>query len=464
MRPNILMPIMTFMTRYYHSSKHICRISSVTHKIYKTIYPALFSLVVFFLTSCEEDPTKIGNGMLPGSDFVAISSIDTVRVWSYTQFNDSTRTDNPFVSFLGQIYDPYFGTTTAELVSQVRLSFEWDDKPFVIDSVKLFMSLLHVSGGTDAGCTLTLSEIADHIYNDSAYYSYTPVHTTGFSVSVDLPEMKADTINNISVKLPNEFGEYITRDTSKLFYSNSKPDFRSYFKGIYFHITSYSSPMLISFSPAAQSTSDGYYNFIALYMHDDDGTKEYYLILDATNPNARYNRFIHDFNSANPDKRIKHVNDGQKDSLSYLQYLNGVYTKITIPGLEKIKNNPDLSKIAINKAKLSIPVFFDGGLYKASKAPSSLRLRYSIKDGTRYDVPDYNIDASHTFFDGKLDSINNVYNFNLPNFVQGYLKDTNNQIKPELEIFQSTTGIKNLILKANNSKTPVKFEITYTKF
>ena len=38
--------------------------------------------------------------------------------------------------------------------------------------------------------------------------------------------------------------------------------------------------------------------------------KEYYFILDATNVNARYNRFLHDFSTADSDKRIKHVNDG----------------------------------------------------------------------------------------------------------------------------------------------------------
>ena len=160
----------------------------------------------------------------------------------------------------------------------------------------------------------------------------------------------------------------------------------------------------------------------------------------------------------------KHVNDGQKDTLSYLQYFNGVYTRITIPGLENLKNNPDFDKIAVNKARLTIPVYFDGDLFKASKVPASLRLRYRTKSGARYDVPDYSIDASHSFFDGTLDSVNKVYNFNIPNFVQGYLKDTKGLLKPELEVFQSTTDAKNVILKANNSKTPVKFEFSYTKF
>jgi hypothetical protein len=452
------------MTRYYNSLKHFCRISSVSPRFLKIFYLITFTFVVIFVTSCEEDPTKIGNELLPSNDFVTIKSIDTLRIWSYTDYFDSTRTDNPFVSFLGQIHDPYFGTTSTEFVTQLRLRSAWDDKPFVIDSVKLFMRLLHVNGGTDAGYMLTLSEIADQIYVDSAYYSIKPVNTTGYEIAVELPAIKANGLNDISVKLPASFGEYITRDTSKLFYSSTKPDFRSYFKGLYFRITSSSNPMLVSLSLAAQSTVSEYYNYITLYMHDDIGKKEYYFVLDATNVNARYNRYLHDLSTADADKMIKHVNDDQKDTLSYLQYLNGVYTRITIPGLEDIKNNPELAKIAVNKARLTIPVFFDGDLYKASTVPGSLRLRYKTKSGVRIDVPDYYIDDAHRFFDGTLDSLKNVYTFNIPNFVQGYLRDATGTIRPELEVYQSATGTKNAIFKANNNKTTAKFEFTYTKF
>ena len=70
---------------------------------------------------------------------------------------------------------------------------------------------------------------------------------------------------------------------------------------------------------------------------------------------------------------------------------------------------------------------------------------------------------SHSFFDGTLDSTANQYKFNISSFVQGYFKDNVNGILPELEIFQGT-GTRNVILRANNSKTPVKFEFTYTKF
>ena len=90
-------------------------------------------------------------------------------------------------------------------------------------------------------------------------------------------------------------------------------------------------------------------------------------------------------------------------------------------------------------------------------------LRYKTKSGSKYVVPDYSIDQYHSFYDGTIDTTANIYTFNIASFVQGYFKDTQDNIKPELEIYQGTET-NNVILKANKSKTPVKFEFTYTKF
>ena len=128
-----------------------------------------------------------------------------------------------------------------------------------------------------------------------------------------------------------------------------------------------------------------------------------------------------------------------------------------------MKNDPSFDKIGVNKARLTIPAYFDGDLYRPATAPSQLYLRYSTNDGNKYIVPDYNIDSYHSFFDGKIDTTTYKYGFNLASFVQGYLEDATDEVKPELEMFQYS-GTNNVIFKANNSKTPVKFEFTYTKF
>jgi hypothetical protein len=485
MRPNILMPIMIFMTRYYNRSRHTHRIVSVSYRLFCKFRMTLFVGLVIYASSCKKEVLTIGADLLPNGDFVSIKAIDTLSIFSYTGYTDSVRTDNPTYSYIGQLYDPYFGTTTAGFVSQIRLSTKWDGLPFTVDSMKLFLHFLStMGGGTDATHTLTISEISDQIYNDTAYYSTTPINLTGFKVSdIALPSLRTDTINDIELNLPGkgvEFGEYLTRDTTKLFYNNNVPDLRSYFKGLYFQMNSNSDPLMVSLSLVYDQST--YYNYFVLFVHDDSGTsKQYSFILDAKNINASFNKYTHDYSTAILGDKIVHRNTNYRDTLSYMQSLNGVYTKVALPGLAKIKNDPSFGKVAINKARLVIPVHFTktaANPFISKSLPPQLVLRYKAKSGIKYPVTDYllastTLDLTHAFFDGQLDTVAQVYNFNIPDFVQKYLNDNTGNVEPELEIYEGSRSPSqsvivpaptNAIFQVNKSKNPVKFEFTYTKF
>jgi hypothetical protein len=463
------------MTRYYNRTRHTHRIVSVSQNLFRIFLAALFTMITVLASSCKKEVLKLGGDILPEGDFVSIKSTDTLSVFSYTMYDDSARTDLSPVSYLGTDYDPYFGTTTAGFVSQIRLSAKWVSQPFTVDSMKLFLHILtNKGGGSDVINTLSLYEIANQIYVDTAYYPNTPVPLTGFSMTdIALPALRADTINDVELNLPGKgiaFGNYLTRDTTKLFYNNNAPDFRSFFKGLYFQLNSSASdPFLISLSLVSDQTT--YYNYFVLFTHDTTGTSEEYSFpLDAKNTNANFNVFSHDFSTATLGDKMAHRNTTYRDTLSYVQCLDGVYTKLYLPGLKNVKNDVSLGKIAVNRAKLVVPVHFKAtvsNLYITPNVPSQLFLRYRTRSGTKYTVPDYllasTVDIAHSFFDGKLDSIAYVYNFNIPEYVQEYLEDATNTLEPELDIFQGT-GTKNVVLNANKNKTAVKFEFTYTKF
>ena len=455
------MPIINFMTRYYHSSIHFLRTFS-DHFIKYFLF-ALLTGLVYLISSCEGDPSHIGGKLLPSSDFVNIVSTDTINVRAYTMYSDSIESDNPQYSYLGSFYDPYFGTTTGEFVSQLRLGTSWTYDYFFIDSIKLHLRLLNVTGNINQTIRLKMTEIAKQIYVDSVYYSSQIVQVTDSTWTVDLPDsLKADTINNITINVPVRFGKNITRDTSMLFHSNSKPDFRSYFKGIYFQLIS-SEPVFMTLSVAP--SSGGYSNYFYFYMHNEVGSPITFIFpLDAVTRNAAFNRYIHDFDAAEAGKKLEHINDmNYLDTLTYAQRMNGVYSKIVIPGLEDIKNNPAMKNIAVNKARLIFPIVYDAHTYKRSTIPSSLYLKYQLNDTVQKLVPDYEMLGS-TFFDGRPDTTADVYKLNIPTFVQKYLDDKTNKIKPELELFLPAVSSNNVILKANSSHTPVRFEFTWTKF
>jgi hypothetical protein len=462
------------MTRYYNSPRHTHRIASVSQHFLKIFQLTFLTLIALIAGSCQKEVLKLGADILPSGDFVSIKSVDTLSVFSYTMFDDSIRTDKALYSFLGQLDDPYFGTTTAGFVTQIRLSRVWENAAFTVDSMKLYLHLVANKGWTtDAVQSFSLYEISDQIYTDAAYYSTTQLDTSGFKLRhIPFPKLRTDTlINDIEVKLPGNgvtLGNYLVRDTSKLFYSNVVPDFRSYFKGLYFQMDPSSDPLLVTLSLVWDQQT--YYNYFVLFGHDAEGAVvEYSFNLDAKSVNAYYNRFSHDYTTATLGDKMAHRNTTYRDTLSYLQGLNGVYTKVTLPGLAELKNDETLGKVAINKARLVVPFKFKSTAtdFYINSLPQNLFLRYKVKDGTRYDVTDYQMasttDASHTFFDGAIDTVANVYNFNIPAFVQAYLEDATNQVEPELEIYQSS-GTRNVVFGANKNKTPVKFEFTYTKF
>ncbi len=459
MKQNILMPIMIFMTRFYHSST----ISGNLFSFLKTLFPAILAGILLVMNSCEDEGTIIGKNILPGKDFVNMSSTDTLSVRSYTMYTDSLDSGNPSYAFLGEIYDPYFGTTTTEFVSQIRMFSEWVEGTYTVDSVKLLLTFSNVSGDVSAGHILRMSEIAEQIYTDSAYYSSQPVNLTGFSVEVPLPELRADTINNIILDLPPSFGEYIIRDTSRLFHSDDEPDFRSYFKGLYFQLRSAGNPVFITLSLEPPGDFEYYKHQLSIYMHNPDAVKSVLTFnIDAKTKNAAFNKFTHDFSTADPDKRIIHVNDGVKDTLTYIQCLNGLYTKLSVPGLKEIKEDPSLDGIYINKARISCPVHYDGGSYIGSAFPALLYMGYYNKAGERYLVPDYYVNA--LFFDGVIDTTAGNYSFNIASYVQLFLDDSTDTYRPDFQLALPEGSLQNAILKANNSANPIKFELTYTRF
>jgi hypothetical protein len=463
MIPNILMPITIFMTKYFHNNIPFCRFNSVIN-LSKIFSPVVIAAFILFTSSCEEGPTLIGSKILPGGDFVTLGSTDTLSVFSYTRYDSTVQSGNASISYLGSIYDPYFGMTSADFVTQIRLGRRWEAEPYTVDSIKLFLGFLEVKGDVQSEQILKISEIAEFLHVDSTYYSNKPVLLTGYDVAeITLPELQADTINDIELNIPVEFGEYLLRDTSKLFHSNSVPDFRSYFKGLYFRISSSTGPLLLTLQLAPSSSAGYYSNYFVLYYHDElDVQKQYYFILDAVAGNARYNRFEHDFEVADPAKMINHINDGFRDTLSYLQALNGVYTTFSFPGLETIKQDPSFSGLAVNKAIFTFPIHYDNEIYKASTVPSQILLSYKTRDGLQYVVPDYYI--SKSFFGGALDSTNNIYKFNVAAFIQSYLEDASDNIVPELNMVLPSGATRNVILKANNTSDRVEFEFTYTKF
>jgi hypothetical protein len=462
MKTHILMPIMIFMTKFYHSSTLSSIISAVSTNIYTAFLIITVIAIAATITSCEEDPTNIGEGMFPGSDFVTIKSTDTLSVFGYTAYDNKVRPGNLSNLYLGKLSDPFFGETTSDFVAQLRLIDPWPGGgAFTVDAVEFFMYIAAAEGSLTSQHYISLSESMDYLSSDSIYYSNRKVHAGPAFGGRDfgtypLPEIKADT--TIVIPLPVSVGEYLMRDTAMLFYSSKEtepepePDFSSFFKGLYVSLADSPEPLFLT-----TSLSSGTGIFVYYHYNSDTTRFIYPFYIKATS--IAFNRYSHSFNTALPDKKILYINERIKDSVTYIQNYGGVYTRIEIPGLKELKN---MMPFSVNKARLNLPVYFDSDstLYKLSTLPTRILARYKTEAGVMDTIPDYYL--SPFYMGGTFNKKTNEYTFNIAAFTQLYLEGKIPD--PVLELFLPVSISKNMIFKMNENDNPAKLEFTYTKF
>ena len=136
----------------------------------------IFTIVIvplaFFFSACEE-PDIIGMDVLPGVDSIGIEFWDTTSIISYSEIEDSVRTDETTSNLLGSFKDPVFGTTSASFYTQVRLSsndVDFGTSP-VFDSLILSLAYSGYYGDTSVSQNVIIYELTEDIYRDSNYYS-----------------------------------------------------------------------------------------------------------------------------------------------------------------------------------------------------------------------------------------------------------------------------------------------------
>ena len=455
----ILMPITISMTRYYHKFKLNSNIHAVLKRFHKIFISISVLTIALLVTSCEENPATIGKELLPGNDFVSVKSTDTLSIFAYTAYDGRERTDGSNLSYLGNLSDPYFGDTKADFVAQLRLDTAWRGSGAItVDSVKFFMAILPSEGSVVPTHYISLYEATDYLNKDSVYYSDKVVHKGLNFGTYPIPAMKVDTVTTVVIPLPTSVGEYLLRDTLMLFHSNTVPDFRSFFKGLYVTLQDSPDPLFLTTFLTSTDPTAG----ILVYFQNKKGTGQVFPFI-INDKSVVYNRYSHDFTKASADKKILNIdkiirNEKVKDSVTYLQNYDGVYTRIEIPGLKELKA---LMPIAVSKTRLWIPVYFDeDSLFKPSNLPSKVLVRYKTAAGVKDTIPDFNL--STVYVDGSYNKASGQYVFNMAVFTQLYLEGKIPE--PVLEMFLPVGSSNNLIFKMNDNSHSPKLEFTYSNF
>ena len=442
------MHTMTFMTSSYLKKQN--RNHGSSRQGTPALRLILFILILAALASCKQDPAGIGLGLLPDSDFIEIKSTDTVGIRAYTMYEELSLSNDYSKMIAGSLYDPYFGSTYCDFVTQLRVMSKWPAKPFVVDSVLLTFVPSKVTGNDSTAVHyIRICETGTELTDSTEFFTGQAPDTIKYLGEYRLPRVRAGV--PVSVKLFNWVGDHIMRDTSM--FSPAAQFYKDYFRGLYFSIKSQTTPIIVEMDATENASIDPL--GLTIFYHSD--TLKYTYSFVATPRAVNYNRFTHDRSTADPQKQITHVNDLVIDTAVFLQTYAGVYTKLDIPSLEAYR---DVENLAVNKARIIAPVHLDGVDYLEKNMPSRIFVRYRDSDGREMLIPDLTHDVS--FMDGTFYNDKDSYIFNITSFVQKYLRGEIDE--PSVELFFPLSAVQNVIFKANTNEPAFKLEFAYTLY
>ncbi|MFZ4741851.1 MAG: DUF4270 domain-containing protein [Bacteroidales bacterium] len=436
---------------------------------------------LIFLSSCEEEPDLIGLEKLQ-NEKLGVEFSDTSSIIAYSVYDDSLRTDNYSACLLGTFNDPVFGTTSASIFTQLRLSNlspSFGTSP-LLDSLVLY---LPYSGSYQAetmgDLQVKVYEVDQKMYIDSVYYSdrllsYKPNLLADLTFT---PKPKDSvTINGVKyppmlqIKLSSTLGNALLASNSSNFTDNDK--FTDYFRGLF-----------IEAMPLGNQENKGsilYFNLLSSYANmslyykknssDTISNKFNFVINDKC---AKYTNFNHygyigsGGTLAAKDTLKKQIGAfgytkdttlGQKKL--YLQSMGGVKVNVKFPFLRDLIKN---QKIVINEAVLVIK---NDDVDDKNVPPSLLTILKKLASGKTEFLPD--IYEGAAFFGGSYNSTTKEYRMRITRYFQQMLNKTDVEYSLEnglvMLIDSRRTTANRFVFKGTDKSLAgrMKLELKYT--
>ena len=377
---------------------------------------ALLCLCGALLSSCKKDPGEIGLDLM-NNDNMSVSYIDTLKVYAHAAYSDSLRSDETSVTVLGSYYDPIFGATNTDLVTEMWMTENnpnFGDNP-VADSMVVY---LHYTGDYYGELTTPLQvsiyELDEDIEYDSVYYSnrqctYKPEPLSVFTFtpapadSVVDPDLEKGA-PRVVIPLNVDFANSILQADTINFVDNAA--FSDLMRGFYYHFDPITTPgMGAAFDVDLLNTRSR----VVLYYHNDTDTSEFVLRTSTYTP--RYAQYEHDYSLADPELLQQLEGDTLLGNQKlYVQAMGGIKTVINIPEITSIGA---VSNTAINEAKLIMEVYSHDTTWAP---PANLEMIMIDEDGTRALIPDY--DEGATYYDGSYNTTAYTYTFRITRYIQ----------------------------------------------
>lgn len=442
--------------------------------VLRAILPAKFFLIgsaLAILSGCNKE-SNLGIDIQPESDVILLGVQDTTRLITYTQREDSVRSDEPPVCLFGTQIDPVFGKTSAGIFSQFIFRGSTVNNTFgtvgqtLLDSVVLTLGYrTDFYGDTTQQQGLKVYQMTESIVKDSVYYSNrakqvypTPVGSISY---VPRPRTKVTVDNalrapHLRVKLDPVFAQLLFSQSGTTNTQNNT-NWVNFLKGLY--IAPDANPSgegaIIQFAMTDTSSR------LVFYCRNSitNVPAQYYLYAE-TGTAAYYNHFTHDYSLASPDIQTQLANGEGSYQHVFIHGMAGLRTKIKMPYVTGWSN---LGPIAINKAELVIqadPTYIDA-LHAANS-----KLYLAVIDSAGETTLPIDMTENLAAFGGALISGQQEYRMNLPRHFLRLLRGDVDNYGFYLREIDAAQSPKRVVLGSSDNPSPALkmfIRVAYTK-
>ncbi len=389
---------------------------------------ALVLSIFSLLNSCKDDTGGVGANVLPQSDLINGTQVDTTTVVTSMFVKDSCLTNDIINCLLGSYNDPIFGEAKASLYMDV-LSPAYPTAPpwtsgTVLDSAVLLLPFISNNwyGNLDPQ-TFVVDTMENFVIANKTYFSDTNISCGPSPIAIQQVTPASDK-DTLEIRLSNKWMNYIANKVqvnNNYYWSN----FGGLVKGLY--VTVSNPPQLpgqgaILYVPMYPAPFGGvyfYYHYIA--SPDTENYVQFQIGYQNSVLAPYFNHFDHNY-STSPFGAVRP--SGKHDSVSantlmYVQGMGGVAGRINFPNL--YNNWKNKGTVAINDAEVILPV--DAQADASYGPPGSLYLNGTNYDWQGYNLPDNN---GQGWYNGNFNPFNNTYTFNITQYIQQVIqgKDT----------------------------------------
>lgn len=433
----------------------------------------IVSALAFLSLSCSKTTEKIGNGLLPESDFIGVYFTDTMEIQCHSVFVDTMATKGLSTILLGSMVDPVMGRTDASIYTQLHLSSTHQDfgSEVVIDAVVLQLALSGYYGDTTTMQTVHVYELADSLSLTENYYQFSEVATN----SIDLANgyqfqphpntnhtiTGTDTLTQPVIRIPlsNSFGEYLAHLDSTAY--NTPDAFKQVCYGLKICCESVTQDGSICY---LVPNNNAITQLQIYYRESPTSTKQMRYYYYITSDDAYFNQYQHDYSLGSTEFTQQLNGDttlGQQQC--FLQSMGGVRTMLRFPNLSKWTSTlaPN-THLIINEAKLIFPA--DASLNDSSifTAPASLALLNINSDGSTSLLQDYYEGTS--YYGGSYSSTNHNATFRIGEHLQRIIMDKQDSQGLYLSISGASFNAQRWIIAGPeaNTENKLKCEVKYS--